>query len=88
MPTVMKLTLEQTHPVVLVMKLGKHEGSEECKRNENLKDGGEVPVPLNSQDHKGVGKPFHTQKGSLQQADDYLPQSMSWSFNAVNLDDP
>nr|GEV19280.1 retrovirus-related Pol polyprotein from transposon TNT 1-94 [Tanacetum cinerariifolium] len=27
-------------------------------------------------------------RGSSQQADDYLPQSMSWSFDAVNLDDP
>nr|GEZ14425.1 hypothetical protein [Tanacetum cinerariifolium] len=37
---------------------------------------------------KGVGKPFQTQKGSSQQADDYLQQSMSWSFDDVNLDDP
>ncbi|GJR12004.1 transposase, MuDR, MULE transposase domain protein [Tanacetum coccineum] len=27
-------------------------------------------------------------RGSSQQADDYLPQSMLWSFDAVNLDDP
>ncbi|GKC97027.1 transposase, MuDR, MULE transposase domain protein [Tanacetum coccineum] len=27
-------------------------------------------------------------RGSSQQADDYLPQSMPWSFDAVNLDDP
>ncbi|GKA50909.1 hypothetical protein Tco_0744105 [Tanacetum coccineum] len=27
-------------------------------------------------------------RGSSQQADDYLPQSMSWSFDTVSLDDP
>nr|GEX36863.1 transposase, MuDR, MULE transposase domain protein [Tanacetum cinerariifolium] len=27
-------------------------------------------------------------RGSSHQADDYFPQSMSWSFDAVNLDDP
>ncbi|GJT10220.1 transposase, MuDR, MULE transposase domain protein [Tanacetum coccineum] len=69
------------------------------KSTKRIRSQGEEPVTVRCErcgrvvtTDKGVGKPFHTQKtyprGSSQQADDYLPQSMSWSFDAVNLDDP